>query len=92
MNRLCPNILFFQRRYLIFHQAVNRDGESAIRKGKYKLVKTWKKNQLELFDIVKDVGEENDLSEKLPEVTRDLDSLLTAFLKDVGAETRNLED
>lgn len=81
-----------QRPYLIFHQAVDRSGESAIRKGKYKLVRTWKNNQLELFDIVKDVGEENDLSKKLPDVVKQLDEKLVAFLKEVGAETRKIED
>jgi arylsulfatase A len=81
-----------QRPYLIFHQAVDRSGESAIRKGNYKLVKTWKDNQLELFDIVKDVGEENDLSKTLPDITRELETELVTFLQQVGAETRKIED
>ena len=37
--------------YLIFHQAVNRKPISAIRFGKYKLVKDWRYNKLELFNL-----------------------------------------
>lgn len=76
------------RPYLIFHHAVDRKAQSAIRKGDYKLVKTWRTNQLELFDLAKDVSEENDLSKKLPELVKELDSELVAFLDEVGAETR----
>ena len=39
--------------YLIFHQAANRKPISAIRFGKYKLVKDWRYNKLELFDLSK---------------------------------------
>ncbi|MEX0323269.1 MAG: sulfatase [Puniceicoccaceae bacterium] len=81
-----------QRPFLVFHHAVDRKAQSAIREGRYKLVKTWKDNQLELFDLEKDVGEENDLSAKLPAVVRDLDDKLVAFLKEVKAETRRTED
>jgi len=50
--------------YLIFHQAVDRKAQSAIREGNFKLVKTWGNNTLELFNLSKDVSEENDLAEK----------------------------
>ena len=53
--------------YLIFHHAVDRKAQSAIREENYKLVKTWKGNHLELFDLSKDISEENNLAESLPE-------------------------
>ena len=40
-----------QRPYLIFHQAVDRNAQSALRWGNLKLVKTWKTGKLELFDL-----------------------------------------
>ena len=80
----------------MFHQGANRTPISAIRKGKYKLVKHWGFEQdcrycgsklLELYDLSQDLGELNDLSEELPEVTASLDSELTAFLTEINAET-----
>ena len=43
--------------YLIFHQAANRKPISAIRFGDYKLVKDWRYNKLELFDLSRDIEE-----------------------------------
>ena len=76
-----------QRPYLIFHQAVDRNAQSALRWGDFKLVKTWKTGKLELFDLAKDLGEANDLSAKMPEKTKELDQALTAFLNQVKATT-----
>ena len=76
-----------QRPYLIFHQAIDRTPQSALRWGDFKLVKTWKSGQLELFDLSKDLSEANDLSAKLPEKTAELDKTLTAFLSQVNATT-----
>ena len=74
--------------FLVFHQAVDRTAISAIRSGDLKLVKTWKKNQLELFDLSLDLSETNDLSQKQPEKTKKLHRMLIGFLNEVGAETR----
>ncbi len=76
-----------QRPYLIFHQAVDRNAQSALRWGDLKLVKTYKTGKLELFDLSKDLSEANDLSVKRPEKTRELDQTLTAFLAQVKATT-----
>ncbi len=76
------------RPFLVFHHAADRSPESAIREGNYKLVKTWEKNKLELFDLAVDVGETNDLSEKMPKKVHALDEKLTAFLEQVDAETK----
>ena len=74
--------------FLVFHQAVDRTSMSAIREGDWKLVKTWKKDRLELFDLSHDLSEANDLSGKMPDKTRELEVKLTKYLQAVGAETR----
>ncbi len=76
-----------QRPYLIFHQAYDRNAQSALRWGNFKLVKTWKSGKLELFDLSKYLSEANDLSAKMPEKTKELDQTLTAFLTQVKATT-----
>jgi arylsulfatase A len=92
-----------ERRYeaLIFHQAGRRLPLSAVRKGNYKLVKHWLAGSpeqegekyrsdkiLELYDLSKDLGEINDLSESLPEVTKALHDDLMVFLEEAKGETR----
>ena len=74
--------------FLIFHQAVARKAQSAIREGDFKLVKTGLPEKVELFNLSKDRGERKDLSEKLPDISKQLESKLDAFLAGVGAETR----
>ena len=79
------------RPYIIFHHAVNRRPQSAIREGNFKLVKTWEQNRLELFDLSKDVSEANNLAEEMPEKTRELEEKLVSFLEEVGAATGRIE-
>lgn len=74
--------------FLIFHQAVARNAESAIMQGNFKLVKTWKSGRLELFDLSKDVSEANDLSKVNPDRTQELHKMMVDFFGEVGAETR----
>ena len=76
--------------FLIFHQAVARSAESSLILGNYKLVKTWGRNRLELFDISKDIGEAKDLSKQIEAKTNELHHLLVNFLEEVGAETRKV--
>ena len=76
-----------QRPYLIFHQAYDRNAQSALRWGDFKLVKTWKTGKLELFDLANDLSEATDLSAKMPEKTKELDQVLTAFITEVKATT-----
>jgi arylsulfatase A-like enzyme len=90
------------RAALVFHQAANRIPISAIRKGRYKLVKHWLAENpgdltsqyvgeklLELYDLSEDVEERRDLSVKMPERTKELDNELMEFLKEVHAETKH---
>lgn len=81
-----------QKPYFIFHQAVDRKAQSAIRKDNYKLVKTWANNKLELFDLEKDISEANNLASEYPELTKELDKALQDFLNEVAAETKKTED
>ena len=74
--------------YLIFHQAANRKPISALRFGKYKLVKDWRYNKLELFNLSEDIEEKVNLSKKMPNMVKKLDQALIKFLKDADAETK----
>ena len=74
--------------FLIFHQAANRKPISAIRWGNYKLVKDWRSNKFELFDLSKDIEEKNDLSLEMPELVEKLNYALTRFLDEANAETK----
>jgi arylsulfatase A-like enzyme len=79
---------------LIFHQGSHRKPRSAIRKGKYKLIKYWSKEPkygnapgVELFDLSSDMEEKNNLIDELPVVAETLEKELGAFLEQVDAET-----
>jgi arylsulfatase A-like enzyme len=85
---------------LIFHQSSHRKPRSAIRKGNYKLIKYWSREskypncpKTELFDISKDLAETTDISEQNPEIKKELETELMAFIKKTNAETgtRNIE-
>jgi arylsulfatase A-like enzyme len=77
--------------FLIFHQAANRKPISAIRWGDYKLVKDWRFDKFELFDLSKDIEEKNDLSKEMPELVEKLNDALTRFLDQANAETQQTE-
>jgi hypothetical protein len=77
--------------YLIFHQAANRKPISAIRWGNYKLVKDWRFDKFELFDLSKDVEEKNNLSKEMPELVNKLNKALIKFLSDANAETKQTD-
>ena len=69
---------------LIFHYFGKP--HSAIRIGNYKLIKFWKLNKMELYNLKDDFGELSDLSKELPEKVKELDSRLMAYLEKVHAE------
>jgi arylsulfatase A-like enzyme len=76
----------------VIHNKGRGEISSAIREGRFKLVKTWEQNRLELFDLSEDVSEENNLAEEMPEKTRELEDKLVSFLEEVGAETKRTEN
>jgi uncharacterized sulfatase len=66
----------------------------AIRQGKYKLIEWYEKRTdgvnaagtIELFDLEQDVGEQNDLSPRMPELAANLHNKLKAWRLSVGAQ------
>lgn len=71
---------------LYFHRYVNAYEHSAIIDGHYKLIKFWKTNKEELYDLDQDIGEIHDLAGTLPEKRRELDEKLMDYLKKMHAE------
>ena len=80
------------RDFLMFHQAVGRRAQTAIRHGKWKLVKTWAEDLVELFDLSEDVGETKNLAPHNPSKAGRLHRAMTDYLAEVGAETRKTKD
>ena len=65
--------------------------QGAIRSGDYKLVKFYETEDIHLYDLSKDIGEQTDLAEAMPERADALHARLTGYLAAVGAKipTRN---
>ncbi len=80
------------REFLIFHQAVARKAQTAVRLGNWKLVKTWANDLIELFNLQDDVGESVNLATRLPMRADQLHRMMVDFLAEVGAETRKTEE
>jgi len=57
----------------------------AIRSGDWKLIEFFEDNRLELYNLADDIGEANNLAEKMPEKTRELHDRLVAWRKEVNA-------
>ena len=70
----------------------NQGGSPAcsVRRGKYKLIRFFEDDHLELYDLENDKGERDDLYFSHPEIAGELDSLLSAWLKDVCAKIPEL--
>jgi len=65
---------------------------SAIRHGDYKLLEFFEDGKIELYDVVKDVGQEHDLAKEKPDVTKDLYDRLVAWRKSVNAPIPERKD
>lgn len=80
---------------LVFHRYSDSYGHSAIRIGKYKLVRfrasPFRTNddfdRIKLFDLDSDTGETTNLASKLPATSRELQSALTDYLRRVDANS-----
>lgn len=57
----------------------------AVRKGKWKLFSDHKYERVQLYDLSRDIGEQNNVAERNQEVTRQLLAELKAWWRDVGA-------
>ncbi|MDE2714315.1 MAG: sulfatase-like hydrolase/transferase, partial [Verrucomicrobiota bacterium] len=58
----------------------------AIRSGKYKLIEYYENGSVQLFDLEKDLGEQNDLSKAKPEITKKLLKMLHDWRDEVDAK------
>jgi arylsulfatase A-like enzyme len=61
---------------------------SAVRIGNYKLLEWYNADHVELYDLSKDLGEQNDLSKKMPEKTAEMLAVLHNWRKEINAHTR----
>jgi arylsulfatase A-like enzyme len=74
---------------MVFHFPHYQSGDgphSALFLGNLKLMKFYETNRLALFDINKDISEQNDLAQKMPQQVAKLDAKLVAYLKNVNAQ------
>ena len=61
---------------------------SSIRSGDHKLIHYWDRNESELYDVTKDLGERNNIARQHPAVANDLQKQLFAHLRaGIGEET-----
>lgn len=74
---------------LVFHRPGR--GYSAYRSGDWKLLIAWAPDgtpaRMELFDLSRDIGEQNNLAAARPEKTEEMWGVLSRYLRDVKAET-----
>ena len=60
---------------------------TAFRSGDFKLMRHLNSGEIKLFNVVKDMGETNDLTKQMPEKTAEMVRQLDAYLQSVGAWT-----
>ena len=58
---------------------------SAVRKGDYKLIKFQDNGEILLFNVLKDLKEENNLANKSQKIAIELEKILDDYLADVNA-------
>jgi arylsulfatase A-like enzyme len=58
---------------------------TAVRKGKYKLIEFFEDGEVELYDLEFDIGEQNDLSDEMPDKVNELLEILHKWQKEVDA-------
>ncbi len=58
----------------------------AVRSGPWRLIEFYEDMHVELYNLVDDIGETNDLSSQLPEQTEKLRSMLHSWRQEVGAQ------
>jgi len=83
-GRLKRKAIYFHYPNYAFHGA-NRLG-AAIRQGDYKLMKFYLDDSVELYNLVDDLGEKNDLAKKMPQKAAQLKQNLDEWLKETGAK------
>ncbi|HTN77777.1 MAG TPA: sulfatase-like hydrolase/transferase, partial [Pirellulaceae bacterium] len=76
--------LYFHYPHYAWHRS-NRPG-GAVRSDKYKLIRHYDDNSVELFDLSQDIGETRNLATQLPELAAKLDGQLGRWLKETAAQ------
>lgn len=79
------------REVLIWHFPHYRQGHtippySIIRRGNWKLIKWWEGPTYELYNLMEDIGEKNNLVNEIPDMVSELDKILMEELKAVEAK------
>jgi len=59
---------------------------SAIRQGNWKLIEWFENGRLELYNLKRDIGEKNNLTDKYPKIVKRLHNKLIAWRKEVDAK------
>lgn len=79
-----------KERVLFWHfpHYANEGGKpfSTVMKGDYKLIHNYEDNSYELYNVVKDIGENDNLVNTEPVRVQNMQKLLDAFLKETGAK------
>ncbi len=60
--------------------------QAAFKKGKWKYIENYETNQPELYDLIKDIGEQKDVSVENSDIVQELRILLSAWRANVGAK------
>lgn len=81
--KLQRDALFFHYPNYAFH-GENRLG-GAIREGDYKLIEFYDDGSVELYDLANDIGEQQDLSGRMPDKAEAMKAKLDRWLKESGA-------
>lgn len=94
-----PNSL--QARTLVWHfpnlwgESQNKEegygAYSAILKGDYHLIYTWETQQLRLYHVTHDIGEQQDLANQHPEIVKQLSKELSDYLRERNAQRPSLK-
>jgi len=74
---------------LVFHFPHYQSGDgphSAIRLGDFKLIKFYETNDVQLFNLSEDIGEQRDLSKAMPDKATDLSHRLDRYLEAAAAQ------
>jgi len=58
----------------------------AVRVGDYKLIEFYEDGRIELYNLKKDIGEKNNLAEKMPVKAAEMLAMLKAWRKEVAAQ------
>jgi len=74
------------------HGVNSMGASSAIRVGDFKLVERFSDMSLELYNLKSDLGEQNNLASKMPELTEKLKQMMETWRKDTGAWIPSTKD